>query len=127
MKGVAPSGSVEAKVALENGKIPIRARISVSVENKDFAFVFDAPTFGFTAVKLPEVTDKDTDERFTERMSLLALLDDVILEQYAEFLSLRMSAFWDAEFLPAVVSWTRGEETLSGRAYKGLIQRAEKE
>jgi hypothetical protein len=60
-------------------------------------------------------------------MTLLALLDDVILEQYTEFLALRLSALWDAEFLPAVISWTRGEETLSGRAYRGLIQRAEKE
>jgi hypothetical protein len=127
MKGVAPSGTVEAKVALENGKVPVRAKVSVSVENKDFSFVFDAPSFGFTSVKLPEVTEKDTDERFAERMVLLALLDDVIREQYLEFLLIRLSTLWDAELLPAIVRWTRSEETLSARAYRGLVQRAERE
>lgn len=124
LKGVAPSGTQEAKVALQHGKLPIRARISAVVGTSAFAFSFDADSFALTLIKLPEVTTKDTDEKLFERLSLLQMLDEVVLEQYQEFLTLRLSELWEGEFVPAILAWSCGEPSLSPRAYRGMLQRA---
>lgn len=124
LKGVAPSGTQEAKVALQHGKLPIRARVSVVIGTQAFAFTFDADRFALGSVKLPEVTTKETDEKLSERLSLLEQLDEVVLEQYQEFLTLRLSALWEDEFVPAALAWSSGEPSLSTRAYRGMLQRA---
>jgi hypothetical protein len=125
-KGVAPAARVEAKLALQRGWLPVKARICVTLDTKDFSFVFEADALAKTAVKLPMLTESDSDERFFERMHLLELLDELLNEQYSEFLQLRRSVVWDPELAPAIVAWTRGEPTLSEKAYRGMVQRSAK-
>jgi hypothetical protein len=123
-KGVAPAGRVEAKIALQHAWLPVKVRVCITADAKDFAFVLESDTLAKTTVKLPALIAEDSDERFFERMQLLELVDVLVQEQYAEFLHLRQSKLWDAELVPAMIAWTLGEERLSAKAYKGLVQRA---
>lgn len=125
-KGVAPSGRVEAKFALQKHWVPVKARVCVSIDAQDFAFVMDADSLAKTAIKLPVLTAKDSDERFYERMHLLEVLDTVVEEQFREFLVVRLTGLWDAEMIPAIAAWSRGEESLSLQAYRGLVGRAQR-
>jgi hypothetical protein len=123
-KGVAPAGRVEAKIALQHAWVPVKVRVCITAEAKDFAFVLESDSLAKTTVKLPALIAEDSDERFFERMHLLELVDELVQEQYAEFLQLRQSKLWDAELVPAMIAWTLGEEQLSAKAYRGLVQRA---
>ncbi len=125
-KGIAPSGTREAKLALLSGKVPLRARICLTHDEQDYSFVFDALSLSMGTVKLPTVLVKEEDEGFFERMRLLEHLDDLWQEQYREFLTLRLSSLWEAELVPALLAWANGKEALSERAYRGLLQRAGK-
>ena len=125
-KGVAPAARVEAKLALQHGWLPVKARVCVTLDSQDFSFVFEADSLAKTGVKLPMLTANDSDERFFERMHLLEVLDGIVDEQYTEFLQLRRSVVWDAELAQATVAWTRGEPTLSEKAYRGMVQRSAK-
>lgn len=124
--GVAPSASLEAKLALRGNKIPQRARVCIRSDPKEFSFVFDAETFAFGTVKLPALLTEDGDEQFLERMDLLNELFELFNEVYSEFLTLRTSALWDKEFVPAVLAWAKGEPQMSTQAYRGLLKRAAK-
>jgi hypothetical protein len=125
MRGVAPSGTLEAKVAIQRGKLPLKACVKLSTDGKDFSFLFEASTFGLSAVKLPEVITEPEEERIAERMHLLALLDDVLSEQYLEFLLLRRSEHWEDTLCQALVQWTHGEETLSDSQYLKLVHKVQ--
>lgn len=125
-KGVAPSGRVEAKFALQKHWMPVKARVCVTIDAQDFAFVMDADSLAKTAIKLPVLTAKESDERFYERMHLLEVLDTVVEEQFREFLDLRLTNLWEAELVPAVTAWSQGEEALSPQAYRGLLGRAQR-
>lgn len=124
--GVAPSASLEAKLALRGNKIPQRARVCIRHDPKEFSFVLDAETFGFGSVKLPALLTQEGDEQFLERMELLQELFELFNEVYAEYLGLRITPLWEKEFVPAVMAWAQGEPTLSPQAYRGLLKRAAK-
>ena len=126
LRGINPSATNEAKMALLCGKVPISAKISFTLdESQDFTFVLDGLGFSFSSVKIPQAV-VEGDEQFFDRMQLIDTLQTVFAELYAEFLSLRSTALWEKEFVPAVVAWSHGEESLSERAYGGLLKRAVK-
>lgn len=126
LRGMAPSATREAKLALLCGKVPLRARVCVTHQDQDHTLVFDASNFAMSTIKLPTVLTEADGEEFFERMRLLEQLDDLWRELYREFLMLRLTPLWEAELLPALVAWANGEEQLSSRAYRGLLQRATK-
>jgi hypothetical protein len=126
LRGLAPSATREAKLALLSGKVPLRARVCLRHEEQDFSFVFDAVSFSMGSIKLPVVLIQEEDEGFFERMRLLEHLDDLWRELYAEFLSLRLSELWESDLVPALRAWAEGKESLSTRAYRGVLQRASK-
>jgi hypothetical protein len=119
--GVAPSATPEAKLGLRFNKLPVRARVCLAFEGKQFSLLYDATTFSFGSVKLPALITEDGEERFLERMQLLELLDQLWNELYAEFLALRLSPHWERTLLPAVLAWARGQSTLSTKAYRALL------
>lgn len=122
--GVAPSATDEAKLALRYDKVPVRAKVSLGYDAKEFSFVYDAVSFSFGSVKLPALITQPGDERFQERVHLLELLDTLWNELYAEFLGLRLSAVWENELVPAIKHWAQRKPTLSSQAYRGLLKRA---
>ena len=122
MKGTAPAATPEAKEALRHGKMPTKARISLSLGDKDFSFVFEGETFALSGVRLPELLKDEWEERFYERMYLLEELDDLIAALYREFLDLRLSAAWDQTIVPAIRAWISNEETLAPDEYLRIIE-----
>jgi len=109
VRGAAPSGSSEAREAVRAQKFPVRARIAIRNEERDFACVLVAHRFALASGKIPAVLTKDTDDAFQERMTLVARLCQNLDGLYAAFLQDRLGALWKEAWEPAIVSWADGE------------------
>jgi len=105
VRGAAPSGSPEAREAVRAQKFPVRARIAMRNEERDFACVLVAHRFAISSGKIPAVLTKDTDDAFQERMALVERLCQNLDGLYAAFLRDRLSAVWQQAWEPAIVSW----------------------
>ncbi len=126
LRGAAPSSTPEASEALRQGKVPQRASLRLIVGGKEeYVFTFNGRAFSISGVKIPAVLTDATDEQFYERMRLLEQLDQAIVSLYEEFIVLRLSPLWESEVAPAMREWVRGKESLTPRAYAGLVQRAQ--
>jgi hypothetical protein len=135
----------EAKEALLRGQLPESAGIRIALRDDEQSFVFKAETFAVSGLKLQTVLAKeepnqllqemmggktrppakkepeDLHEQFYERMMLTAEFEGLLETLYRDFLSLRLSAGWQATVVPMMRSWTLGGELDLG-AYE-LIRR----
>ena len=109
VRGAAPSGSPEAREAVRAQKFPVRARVAIRNEERDFACVLVAHRFAISGGKIPAVLTKDTDDAFQERMTLVERLCQHLDGLYAAFLRDRLSAIWKTAWEPAIVSWADDE------------------
>ena len=109
VRGAAPSGSPEAREAVRAQKFPVRARIAIRNEERDFACVLVAHRFAVSSGKIPAVLTKDTDDAFQERMTLVERLCSHLDGLYAAFLRDRLSAIWKESWEPAIVCWAEDE------------------
>ena len=123
LTGVSPSTAAEATAALQQGKVPLKAALRLVLAEHEFAFTLDGQRLAVSGVKLPELMEAESDERFFERMQLIEDLDGVLTELYEEFLALRLSPVWDADVGPAMQQWVKGRLTLSPAGYAGLLAR----
>ena len=114
VRGAAPSGSPEAREAVRAQKFPVRARIAIRNEERDFACVLVAHRYAIAGGKIPAVLTKDTDDAFQERMSLVERLCQNLDGLYAAFLRDRLSALWREAWEPAIVCWADGEAIPTG-------------
>ncbi|MCA9539697.1 MAG: hypothetical protein KC620_12460 [Myxococcales bacterium] len=111
-KGVAPTQTPEARLALRRGKRVAEAKLRVIVGDQEWSFVFRAADFTMRAVKLPNVLAKDDSERLAERMYLLGQLEQRFDQLYRAFLAVRTSWRWAIEELPALRRWMRAADGL---------------
>jgi hypothetical protein len=109
VRGAAPSGSPEAREAVRAQKFPVRARIALRNEDRDFACVLVAQRLAVASGAIPAVLSKDSDDAFVERMSLVDQLSSSLDKLYAVFLSERLSDTWRLGWEPAIVSWADGD------------------
>jgi hypothetical protein len=109
VRGAAPSGSPEAREAVRAQKFPVRARIAIRNEERDFACVLVAHRFAVASGKIPAVLTKDTDDAFQERMTLVERLCQNLDGLYAAFLRDRLSPLWKQAWEPAIVCWADDE------------------
>ncbi|MEO8905927.1 MAG: hypothetical protein ABI488_25555 [Polyangiaceae bacterium] len=109
VRGAAPSGSPEAREAVRSQKFPVRARIALRNEERDFACVLVAQRFAIASGVIPAVLTKDTDDAFVERMTLVERLSRSLDALYAAFLAERLSDTWKLCWEPAIVSWADGD------------------
>ena len=109
VRGAAPAGSPEAREAVRAQKFPVRARVAIRNEERDFACVLVAHRFAISGGKIPAVLTKETDDAFQERMSLVERLCLHLDGLYAAFLRDRLSTIWRAAWEPAIVSWADDE------------------
>ncbi len=126
LRGASLTQSAEAKEALRQGKVPTKAKITISKEERDFACVFDAESFSLSSVAIPTLLQDEPEERFYEKMYLLEELDSMISEIYGEFLLLRVSTAWDKEIAPGIRAWVREEEELSRKRYRAVVKKVRK-
>ncbi len=123
LKGAAPSAEPEAHQALRQGKLPAQARLRVTVGELEYAFAFQADTLALAAVKIPSVVKSEADEQFYERMYLVEELESLVSALYAKFVAVRLSTAWDAQVLPAVRAWVKGEPGVHPDVYAKLRAR----
>ena len=90
-------------------KFPVRARIAIRNEDRDFACVLDAHRYAVASGKIPAVLTKDTDDAFQERMTLVERLCNSLDGLFAAFLRDRLSALWKEAWEPAIVCWADAE------------------
>jgi hypothetical protein len=148
LRGTSPAASPEAREALRQGKVPTKARISITLpgvartsetrggkaerrttrkdpdpvpEEREFGFVLHAETLALSSVKTPALLQDEIEERFYERMYLLEELDSVLRALVAEFFRLRVSRNWDTEFAPAIRAWVRDEPGMTRQRYLALV------
>ena len=109
VRGAAPSGSPEAREAVRSQKFPVRARIALRNEERDFACVLVAQRLAIASGAIPAVLTKETDDAFVERMTLVERLSLSLDRLYAAFLADRLSDTWQLGWEPAIVCWAEGE------------------
>ncbi len=109
LRGGAPAYSPEALTALRQGKRPIKAKLRVIREGREWSFAFKAETFDLGAIKIPALLTDETDEQFWERMYLVEELEGVVHGLYREFLSVRLSNDWSERFVGAMQAWIESD------------------
>lgn len=110
LTGVAPSGTPEAKRALQQAKLPTRAKIAVRRGEQDFALTLDADTLGLSGVKIPALLTGEGDDPFHERMQLVEEIEGAIEALYKQFLAARVRPGFADETLPAMYAWLHEED-----------------
>ncbi|MBH25742.1 MAG: hypothetical protein CMH57_15150 [Myxococcales bacterium] len=109
LKGASPSVSPEAREALRQGKLPTQARLRVVQDQQEYGFVFKAPEFALSSVRIPALLSDEEDEKFYERMYLIEEIESIIHDLYGEFLALRLSPTWDSTIVPWLRAWVMSE------------------
>jgi len=109
VRGAAPSGSPEAREAVRAQKYPVRARVALRNEERDFACVLVAERFAVASGMIPAVLTKETDDAFQERMTLVQRLSESLDGLYAAFLRERLGSLWKEAWEPTIVTWADGE------------------
>jgi hypothetical protein len=109
VRGAQPSGSPEAREAVRSQKFPVRAKIAIRNEDRDFACVLVAQRLAIASGAIPAVLSKDTDDAFVERMTLVEQLSHSLDRLYAAFLADRLGETWRLGWEPAIVSWADGD------------------
>ncbi|HEY0462921.1 MAG TPA: hypothetical protein VGC79_01875 [Polyangiaceae bacterium] len=121
VRGAAPSGSPEAREAVRAQKFPVRARIAIRNEERDFACVLVAHRFAVASGKIPAVLTKDTDDAFQERMTLVERLCQSLDGLYSAFLRDRLGPLWKEAWEPAIVCWA-DDESIPTEALAALMR-----
>ncbi len=106
-----PLMSAEAKTALLAGKKLKRAKITLARDKQAWSCSFDADSFVFRGLKLPEGEKLDPVSRFQERMLMLDIFQGAFLNLYDRFVEERRDpAIWkDAQ--ADIHKWVRGRKT----------------
>jgi hypothetical protein len=124
LSGVAPSGGPEAREALRQGKMPVKAKLAMKRDEQDFALALDADGLSLSGVKVPAVLKGEGDEPFQERITLIEELEGAIETLYREFLVARLQPDWDKAVVPAIRAWMNDEETPALIRYKSTRGRS---
>lgn len=111
LAGVAPSGGPEAREALRQGKMPIKAKIAIRRDEQDFALSLDADSLSLSGVKIPTLLKGEGDDPFYERMTFIEELEGALEALYREFLLVRLRETWEKNVAPAIRGWMNDEET----------------
>jgi hypothetical protein len=122
VRGMAPSTSAEAREALRQAKLPVKARLHARATERDFAWQLLAESMAVSAGSIPGVLATESEEAFIERMQLVAELDSIVHALYGVFLRLRLSERWEADVVPTLRSWVLGERVDTARYARLLLR-----
>ena len=107
----------EGLAALKEGKKIEEARISVKLGDNDYIMVLKGTWFSFGSLRTPVVMPAEETEpdaaaegAFLEKVFLIDEATEAVDALFAYFLSIRVSAEWDTQELPAMRRWI-AEET----------------
>ncbi|AKF03116.1 hypothetical protein [Sandaracinus amylolyticus] len=107
LKSAMPSASPEAKEALRQGKLPIKAKLRIARGTQTWGFLLNADTLSIASVQIPALLREENDEKFYERMELVETLETILDDLLGQFLELRTSETWDGRVMPQLRDWVR--------------------
>ncbi len=108
----APLVSAEAKTSLLGGKKLRSARLLVARGDESWSCAFDADTFVFRGLKLPDSKEQvDPVTRFQDRMQKLNAFRDIMLAVYDRFLAERSRPGPWSNLLPDIHAWVKGRKS----------------
>lgn len=117
LKGGSPAYSPEARIALRQGKRVSKVKLGILKEGREWALSLKAESMDMSGVKIPALLSREEEEQFYERMYLLEELEDIMKALYKEFITIRLSTYWDSAILPKMREWIQSDETLEPKDY----------
>lgn len=124
LRGLSPSTTPEAKEALRQGKMPMRAHVGLNLDERNFSFSLEADPLAMTGIKLPTLVNEEIDEQFYERMMLLDELEAIVAAQFERFARLRLSRSWSSSVLPLMQRWVADSADFSSEDAKRRVLKA---
>ncbi|HTW94259.1 MAG TPA: hypothetical protein VMD30_05675 [Tepidisphaeraceae bacterium] len=105
-RATGPGRMPEAREGLRSGKVPRRLGMVMDAFKQQYSLAFNAETFGFSSVRLPEVEEAETPRvLFEERIGLLRDLCRAADAMYEAFLKVRCSSAWEGQ-VAGIRRWT---------------------
>ena len=95
--GNSPLRAAEAKAALSVGKKLKKAKFYLEHEEKVWQGMFDADTFSFSGMKLPEGEEMEPDDRLEERMEYMNTFRLALAAFFKKFVETLLSSDWEFE------------------------------
>ena len=95
--GNSPLRAAEAKAALSVGKKLKKAKFYLEHEEKVWQGMFDADTFSFGGMKLPEGEEMEPDDRLEERMEHMNTFRLALAAFFKKFVETLLSSDWESE------------------------------
>jgi hypothetical protein len=112
LRGTGVTHMPEALDALRSGKVPRKAGLIIDASGMQYSLTLGAETFGFGALKLPEVEEAENPRVvFEERVAMLREFCKMFDAMYDAFLKIRSGAAWEGHSA-AIRKWI----TRTGRA-----------
>ncbi|MDD3155304.1 MAG: recombination-associated protein RdgC [Victivallaceae bacterium] len=111
-KGEHPTASAEAKSALSVGKKLRKAKIHFARENQSWSCTFDADSFAFSGIKLPEGDEMKSAKCFEERMEFLFVFQKVVRLYFHRFASMVLAADFATVGEKELQSWVSQRQSL---------------
>ena len=108
MTGDNPSTTLEARAALADGKVLQEVRVGIRRDEREFLVTFKGPAAHLHAVRLPQVVADGGEEVLHDRIHLYEELCLIVTGLFQEFATVRTSATWGDEVLPALNGWILG-------------------
>jgi hypothetical protein len=106
-----PLKSAEAKAALKVGKKLKKAKIIIARDDQTWTAGFDADSFTFSGVMLPEGEEMEYNSRFAERIDSLQTFNSIFVELFSLFLKETSSSEWPKK-IEKIKTWIEKRETL---------------
>ncbi|MGL4854044.1 MAG: recombination-associated protein RdgC [Lentisphaeria bacterium] len=101
-----PTQSGELQTALDVGKKMKQAKIMIGADaDSSWTFTFDADTFAYRSLKLPQGDKLDPESYFQERMDSIATLDGLLKGLFKRFIQTLTTASARNELQKKIKSW----------------------
>jgi hypothetical protein len=105
--GTGPDRLPETRRALASGKVPRKAGMMSVISGSAYEFTFDAESFAFGGLKLPDVEDAESPRvLFEERIGLLRDFIKGMTDAFDTFVALRTSDGWP-QVIKDIFGWIK--------------------
>lgn len=105
LRGASPTASGEAKEALRAQKTPVKAKLTLRLDERDYALTLIGQRFALSGATLPAVMTENSDDAFLERMYLVEQLTTGLDRLFEAFMSVRLAPAWAEIWEPSFMAW----------------------
>ena len=110
MTGENPSTALESRAALLGGKVLQELRIGFRRDDREYFVTLKGPSIEIAQAKTPSLEGEQDDAQIFDRMFVYEELNLVLGALFNQFATIRASDDWNAQVIPALRSWIKGDE-----------------